>query len=365
MDGHRPLPWCVGPKLPPFPLHGSANQEIEILEHLGQGLHSEVFRVKIQGRCFALKVVSDESIGRQPHAPDMLTPPLQFRFSRAWELISQDVLERGRVDVQDVIHHNDPFHCECRAYGRLKEVNREDLAARAYGYVMLDATTEDKLAQRGFQDWHRHDAVKKQALRCIVKELLPATGANTPAFTRSMLPRMRRDLQDLHAYGIVVWDLRSDNYAGGRIVDFSQAKTVPHIELSWDGVAFSREKVIETCARDYQNLDAVVYEWNEEHPEQEFWQLFLPNEYYGRRLRSHTRYGAGLMYQEGVRLDAIFYDWKGKQPWVVKVDAAATERLKQRKKNSKASRDRNDVVIIKRRGRHIQKKPARRRARVE
>lgn len=56
----RPLPWCVGPKLEPFPLQDTADEEIEILGHLGHGAHAEVFRVKIRDACYALKVVSIE-----------------------------------------------------------------------------------------------------------------------------------------------------------------------------------------------------------------------------------------------------------------------------------------------------------------
>ncbi len=229
----------------------------------------------------------------------------------------EDTLEDCLATVKDVLNHNDPFHCECRAYGRLKEVAREDLAGRCYGYLMLDRATERQLAIRGFEDWSRCD-ILKHPLRCIVKELLPEA-IKMPAFTFESLPQMRKDLQDLHAYGVVVWDLHSGNYLDRRIVDFSQAKTVPHFELSWNANLFSRKWAIDCCARDYAGFDGVIAEWNEDHPQQIFWDVFLPNTAFGSRLRNQSRYEEDLANNEGVRLDAIFYDWKQKQPWIAKV----------------------------------------------
>ena len=50
-----PLPNCDGPKLKPFNFHGP--QKIEFLEYLGKGLHAHVFKIKILGRIYALKLV--------------------------------------------------------------------------------------------------------------------------------------------------------------------------------------------------------------------------------------------------------------------------------------------------------------------
>ena len=51
----EPLPLCDGPKLKPFDFQGP--QEIEFLEVLGSGQHSIVFKVKILGQIYALKLV--------------------------------------------------------------------------------------------------------------------------------------------------------------------------------------------------------------------------------------------------------------------------------------------------------------------
>lgn len=50
-----PLPQCDGPKLKPFNFQGP--QKIEFLEYLGEGLHAHVFKVKILGHIYALKLV--------------------------------------------------------------------------------------------------------------------------------------------------------------------------------------------------------------------------------------------------------------------------------------------------------------------
>lgn len=55
-DDLVPLPLCDGPKLKPFDFQGP--QQIEFLEFLGDGTHSYVFKVKILGEVYALKLVS-------------------------------------------------------------------------------------------------------------------------------------------------------------------------------------------------------------------------------------------------------------------------------------------------------------------
>lgn len=49
------LPLGEGPKLKPFDFEGP--QSIEFLEFLGRGTHSQVFKVKIDQKLLAIKVV--------------------------------------------------------------------------------------------------------------------------------------------------------------------------------------------------------------------------------------------------------------------------------------------------------------------
>lgn len=226
-------------------------------------------------------------------------------------MVQPNVLRSGKVSIEDIIHQNDPFYCECRAYGRLEEVGREDLAVRCHGYLFLDQLEEEGLARRGFNDWDRVPATEGLPLRGIVKELI-ADDADGP-FTYQMLPRMRRDIQELNRLGIVVWDVRADNYRAGRLIDFSQAHTAPHMELDWNSTVYSREQVMECCVRDLACFDDMVGEWNYEHPDRIFWRRFLPNPDFGQRLRNRSRKFEVFRRQEGARFDAAFYDWEHKE----------------------------------------------------
>lgn len=50
------LPTVAGPKIEPFDFQGEQN--LEVVKKLGTGCHSEVFQVKINGKDYALKLVS-------------------------------------------------------------------------------------------------------------------------------------------------------------------------------------------------------------------------------------------------------------------------------------------------------------------
>lgn len=58
-----PLPLVDGPKLNPFDFKGAQN--IEFLGSLGAGARSEVFKLKILGALYALKVVRVTCEARQ------------------------------------------------------------------------------------------------------------------------------------------------------------------------------------------------------------------------------------------------------------------------------------------------------------
>lgn len=54
-----PLPVAEGPRLHPFPAYQDGKTpDIEFLEHLGTGAAAHVFKARIAGQIYALKVVS-------------------------------------------------------------------------------------------------------------------------------------------------------------------------------------------------------------------------------------------------------------------------------------------------------------------
>lgn len=55
MPDFVPLPECEGPRLQPY--NAKHAPDIDFLEHIGQGVHAHVFKVKIDGKIFALKIV--------------------------------------------------------------------------------------------------------------------------------------------------------------------------------------------------------------------------------------------------------------------------------------------------------------------
>lgn len=133
-------------------------------------------------------------------------------------------------------------------------------------------------------------------------------GGDAPPFAFHILPRMREDVPALNSLGIVVWDLREDNYMGGRVIDFSEAITAPHLKLCWDQDLVSQQQVMEWCTRDMLCFYSMVAGWNEDNPDQAFWPCSFPNPDYIRRLRPlpHSRDEA-VYYKEGARFTAAAY----------------------------------------------------------
>ena len=146
------------------------------------------------------------------------------------------------ANEQLYIDYFDPFNCECRTYGRLKEANREDLAVKAHGYLFLTPQQETEVAGRvtgrstppptaskpsnlkaGNNFWARDEQHRTLPVRAIVKALASETPRD-PAHSRDMWA----DLQVLHSLGIFVQDTHGANYLGGRLVDFSRAWTMCH-----------------------------------------------------------------------------------------------------------------------------------------
>lgn len=112
-----PLPRCDDPKLKPFDFR--SRQKIEFRSYPGDGLHAHVFEVKILRQIYALKLfrscLNDNWVG---------------------PLMSFD--ENDREAMGAFYNYMDPFNCEYRAFGRLQEADREELALKCFGYLLLD-----------------------------------------------------------------------------------------------------------------------------------------------------------------------------------------------------------------------------------
>lgn len=153
-----------------------------------------------------------------------------------------------------------PFYAECRAFGRLKEVGREDLAVKVYGYLKLDVVGryKEQLLDLAYatggvsrfikrvQDEEKHiyrlfpavPSEQNEPRYGILKDYIEEPAFPTDPsqcyvyYARHMklFPWMLGNLHLLHRYGIVVTDLYLGQYVEGILVDLGRAVTVPHID---------------------------------------------------------------------------------------------------------------------------------------
>jgi hypothetical protein len=156
-------------------------------------------------------------------------------------------------------HHTNAFFNECRAFGRLKEVDREELAVKAHGYVTLDlhgrfkeqliklaksspyptssAQTVDYPSKSILSSIFMCPPGREKELRfCILKDYVKATTHSMTSIDdcredkAALFPKMLEDLHGLHECGIVVYDIHRGQYVNGVLVDFGRAATIPHID---------------------------------------------------------------------------------------------------------------------------------------
>ncbi|SPO01966.1 uncharacterized protein DNG_04639 [Cephalotrichum gorgonifer] len=226
----KPLPDCEGPKLEPFTQDITAH-DIEFLEIPSHDCaHGIITKVRVDGKLYCLKL---------------------RRASRA---------ENPSPAVQKALcDHGNAFNCECRAFGRLKEVGREDIAVRVYGYISLPITkdivakmhramernnkwetwdwktgiyaTRDPQALFGFDI---PDDGSRSFLGILKDWVGPVDGRGDEVSLFElvrpwMLQRMLSNVKALHRCGIVIYDVGPSQWVDGTLVDLSCAMTTPHV----------------------------------------------------------------------------------------------------------------------------------------
>lgn len=194
---------CEEPKLDPFDLE---DKELRIKwgKLLCEGLHGCVCEVVINGHAYALKM---------------------FKFANLHDIWPRDMLHP--VPKQTIVDHGDTFFCECRAYGRLKQHQREDVAVRCHGYLLIHHLPPET----SHLDFSHLQSREQLPIRCLVKDLV----RDAVHFLPSVTLRMMRDLKTLGRLGILVYDIKADAYLNGKISDLSQAHIVPHFRLLGGG----------------------------------------------------------------------------------------------------------------------------------
>ncbi|KAK3291783.1 kinetochore Sim4 complex subunit FTA2-domain-containing protein [Chaetomium fimeti] len=236
----KPLPQVPGPKLVPFTR--TAHAVIQFVKELGSpGQDGRVWEVTIKGKPYALKMF-------------MFCPTDYLRDDLAGHLVRDLSSPRFYTD------YFDPFSCECRAYGRLKEENREHLAVRSHGYLLLTPAQELEITRSiaGSEPsrsniWDRSEEHQHLPIQAIVKDL----AESQEPFTAKQVPDMWADLKELHELGILVRDIRIFNYLGGKLIDFSRSWSTPHpgyAALYWADEGEER-------SGDAHGLNKAVIEW--------------------------------------------------------------------------------------------------------
>lgn len=193
---------------------------------------------------------------------------------------------------QKYIYHLQPFYRECRAFGRLKEVEREHLAVKAYGYAILDPKAKDFAKQirdaicrkdTSGMTWNDDNEVLDLFLQapreriweprmCIIKDWIEdlwAPGVRKPNPVAIMknemmyFPRILEDITDFHECGIVLGDTQLTHYIDGVLVDLGGTTTVPHIDDAEHRIQPSWT-MASLAANDFYNFHTdIVGEFNE------------------------------------------------------------------------------------------------------
>ncbi|KAK3311993.1 hypothetical protein B0H66DRAFT_596152 [Apodospora peruviana] len=263
-----PLPrGCDGPKLKPFDFQGGP-QAIEFLEYAGEGLHAHLFKVRILGQIYALKL-------------------FRFCYDNNWLAPARDTDPRDRELMSAFYDSSEPFNCKCRAYGRLQEAGHEDL-------VLLDEDHEAAIYSRfandnisfngdiqlpGLDGDHDFDMRArflgrdgwKPPVHGIVKEfVVPAAEED---LTEAEAAKMLRDIGKLQQLGILCINVAARQVLGGKFSNFSTAITVPHFfttpELNptlTPGMRGGMElETFQLALADYLTFDDILKGWNTDH----------------------------------------------------------------------------------------------------
>ncbi|RSL62423.1 hypothetical protein CEP53_004758 [Fusarium sp. AF-6] len=216
MTASKSLPECEGPKLEPFP-HDMGADHVEFLSQLVMDTtHATIIKIKIDDKFYALKLFyGDRESIDVPNQEEYESGPI--------ETMSREVFDQ----------HFLPFENECRAFGRLKELGREYLAVKVHGYVAIQ--DPEPISRKLRRLWAKDESMG------IVKDWVDKMEFDHPfedpeagqtfydwACLGPSLPRMLKDLHELHESGIVVRDLSLQQYVRGTLVDLSMAWTIPH-----------------------------------------------------------------------------------------------------------------------------------------
>ncbi|KAK8122925.1 kinetochore complex Sim4 subunit Fta2 [Apiospora sp. TS-2023a] len=257
-EGVPPVP---GPKLYPFK-DGDGPLKIEWLRHIERGTHARIWAVLINGKLYALKIFNFRK---------------RYFIREEWDV---------KLSKEEETAYFDPFSCECRAYGRIREEGLEQYVAKCYGYIKLARSDFDPLiesprkweARFGYLERH-----KGRPFRALVKEFVKTDPDRYPPLpNKHGLENVRRankcfrdskdarhlirSLKRIQKSGILIHDINAGNVMNGRLIDFSQAWTVPHPVLVKEKM--EDDEIMEIYDGGYSDacdVDKLIETWNNQH----------------------------------------------------------------------------------------------------
>ncbi|KAJ8123556.1 hypothetical protein O1611_g9560 [Lasiodiplodia mahajangana] len=269
-----PLPQCPGPKLGPFDFQGP--QKIEFLEILGEGSHSIVFKVRMLGQIYALKV-------------------FRWIYDYNWVGFGEFINREKPEGLSTIYNYMEPFNAECRAFGRLQEAGCEELAVRCFGYVLLDEDHERAMmTQFNFNKWSFNGDAddagyveeEEQRLlypgkngrpppfRCIVKAFGKGIdGERGDTIQQGLARQLLRSIIKLQKLGIIDMDVAIRQLMDGKLGDFSTAITLPHFMTNPELNPYLTPAMIHAmqkqtfvhCINDYLEFDTAFRDWGYEY----------------------------------------------------------------------------------------------------
>ncbi|KAK7947981.1 kinetochore sim4 complex subunit FTA2 domain-containing protein [Apiospora aurea] len=274
---------------------GGGPLSIDFIEKLGRGLHAHVWKVCINGNIYALKLFT--------HFKDATPKPLREKIV-------------GNAEQWLYFH---PFPNECRAFARLKEFGQEHLAIQCYGWIEMDeshhAFMDTQIDKYGWPE----EYFGKRKRYAIVKELVDfptdKSCAHEDMLRMLTSPKVVKmafgGMKIMHDLGIFIGDVKHNNVAGGKHIDFSRARTAPHPALpknfTDDPFTWSSYGGPDRDAMYFEELVHGKGGWNDHFPNNKIWDRLFPSPHYIGKPRSSK----GLSYD--TLLDkCIDYRWPGR-----------------------------------------------------
>ncbi|KAK2757625.1 hypothetical protein FQN54_004594 [Arachnomyces sp. PD_36] len=164
------------------------DKPIKYRQHLGSGAEGSVYRVRIEGQVYALKIF------------------WEWSYSGPEELSER---QRG---------YTSPFSHECRAFARLNSFDLNGtFAVKCHGWIKLSDTQLKPIRRR----------IRGNTRWAIVKDYLP------DPVTLDDVPEIRRKMRLAHEARLHLGDIQPRNFRGSFLVDLGCVKTYPYPKRLW------------------------------------------------------------------------------------------------------------------------------------